>query len=143
MPVSNLPIFPQAPQLWLTELLNANTTSLVTMITGGVNGTKVEGMMATSNSAVDLSIQIYANNSTLQGNVMIGSIYVPANAGNIANPPIPAIDLFKGGQIPGLPVDSSGNKYLYLPSGFTLSVNANNTIVSGHFVTVTAVGANF
>jgi hypothetical protein len=138
---TNLPIFPQTIANWSTVLVNANGTSTVNFVSGATNGTKVESMMATSNNTSDLALDLWVNNGG--SDTLLASILVVANSGNNSNLAIPAVDVLRSSQLPALPYDSNGNKYLYIAYGTNLKVSANVAVASGKVLGVWAAGANF
>ena len=138
MSVSNLPIFPQTLTNWSVPLVNANGTSTIALVVGATNGSKVESIIATSNNASDLSLNLWVNLGL--SDVLLASVLVPANSGG--NTLVATVDVLGNSQVPGVAQDPNGNQYLYIASGTTLKVSAN-TVGAGKVLGVFASGGNY
>jgi hypothetical protein len=140
MTLSFSPFFPQS--IINYGLANAACTAQQNVVVGGVNGTKVETMVATSNDTIDHLLTFSLNISgTLY---QVGSVLVAANTGNLtANQN--GINILASNAFPFLPQDPNGNKYIYLSNAAcSISVKANS--VSNNalgFVSVSGQGASF
>jgi hypothetical protein len=150
MTVTATPIYPQAPLLADAALVNATgaftfipssnvTTNLVPLVSGSVNGAKIEAISATSTDTVAQTLYLILNDGAL--NLIMGTYLIPATAGTVTT--VPPVDLLNSPQAPGLSFDSAGNKYLYVPSGYTLYVGTTVIITSGKQLSVVAFGATF
>lgn len=129
MALSFQPFFPQSLQNF--ALANAAVTSTQNVIVGGVNGTKVETLLATSNDTVDhlLSFSINIGGT----NYLLGTALVAANTGNLVGNQN-GTNLFSGNVFLNLPQDPNGNKYLYIANGscgLTVKSNSANAATGG------------
>lgn len=129
MALSFQPFFPQSLQNY--ALANAACTASQNVIVGGVNGTKVETLLASSNDTVDHLLTFSMNISGV--NYMLGSALVAANTGNlVANQN--GVNLLSGNVFLNLPQDPNGNKYLYIANGacgLTVKSNSINSATGG------------
>jgi hypothetical protein len=133
-------ITPQTPNRGFVQIANADGQNQKTVYTGGPNGTKITGLIgqSTDTSGRDVMVSI-TNGGT---SYPLGSVTVAAGAGNSGA--VASTNLMAPAQIPGLPVDSDGNPYLFLASASdTLTVEALSTVTSGKLITVIAIGADF
>lgn len=140
MPVTATPALPQKPNRGLAQINNAAGQSQQTVYTGGANGSKIVGLIAqsTDTSSHDLQVSITSGGTSYP----LGSVTVPAGAGNSGA--TPSVNLLNGTQLPGIPIDSDGNPYLFLASASdTVTVAALTTVSSGKLVTVTAIAGDF
>ena len=140
MPVTNTPVFPQTPKTTPITIVLADAQAQKTAFTAGANGSKVVSLTATSSDTADRDVQVSLTRSGTS--YPIGTVKVTAGSGNTSA--LPTIDLIPNlAQIPGLPVDSDGNTYLFLESGDTLTVSALTSVTTAKQITIVAVGANF
>lgn len=141
MAVTSLPVFPQTPKVAAVAITTA-TTSVVTVYTGGVNGSKVVGLVATTNStsaAVDVAVNIATAASTTY---LIGTISVPLQSGFVSG--TNSVNLLDPTIIKGIPTDNDGQSYVTLSStGNSIQVQANTVVAAGKTIYVTAYGADF
>lgn len=142
MAVTATPTFVQTPKLGVVQIVNADASNSKTIITAGANGSKVVSVVVASD---DTSARILQLSVTRSATVyIIGSYSVPAASGTDGT--TAAVDLLKGGPstlIPGLPVDNSGQRYLFLQSGDTLTVKSTTTVTSGKTIHLTSVYGDF
>ena len=133
------PIFPQLITSPSVQILPATTSSLVTLYTGGTNGSKIENIIATntdSGAAYLLTLTIV----TSATNYIIGTINVPLSAGNTAA--APPVSLLNSVNLPTAK-DANGNPYIYLASGSVLKVNSSTTVTTAKVVSITAMGGDY
>ncbi|HEY9755248.1 MAG TPA: hypothetical protein V6C97_08805 [Oculatellaceae cyanobacterium] len=133
------PIFPQTVMNWAQQITNANGTSLQTLVTGGTNGSKVESLMISNTDTVAHDVQFWVTISSVA--YLLTTVSIPASAGNSDS--VPAVDILRSAQIPGLAYDPNGNKYLYVANGSTLSIGLLVAVASGKLVQGFAQGGNF
>jgi len=141
MPVTNTPIFPQKPTNGKLQLLHANAAgTFVTIYTGGANGSKITGLIAqsTDSAAHDLQIAIVRSGTTY----ILGTVNVPLGAGNTGS--VPSVNLLNNVQLPGLPLDSDGNPFIFLlDANDTLAINPVVIVTNPTQVNITAIGSDF
>ena len=118
MAVTTTPFFPQSVQLAGLAITSALAGSPQTLITPGTNGCKVDWINAqtTDTSANVVQLNLYNGTTTFP----ISQVNVPASSGNAVST-IP-ISFFASIQLPSFTYDALGNKFLYIPSGWTLTV---------------------
>lgn len=139
MAVTSTPIYPQTVNVGVNTIAPADTQTYKTVATGGTNGTKIESLIlsSTDTSARDVTINITRS----AVNYQLAVISVPITAGTVDT--VPSVDVLRNSMIPGLAYDSNGNKYLYLKSGDTLTINAPVTITTAKQITAVASGGDF
>jgi len=139
MSVSNVPIYPQTIINATQIIAPADTTTVKSLVAAGTNGTKIESIIVQSTDTSNRDLALYA---TISGtNYPLTTIQIPLNAGNTNS--VPAVDIIRSAQIPGFCYDTSGNKYLYLANGTTLSIATLTTVTTAKQITVFAQGGNF
>lgn len=139
MSTTPTPIFPQTIQSESVQILPATTTTLVTLYTGGTNGSKIENIIA-SNTDTAAAYALTLTIVTSSTNYIIGTINVPLSSGNTTA--APAVSLINSANLP-LAKDSNGNPYLYLGSGSVLKVNSGTTVNTAKVVSITAIGGDY
>jgi hypothetical protein len=137
--VSNQPIFPQSIRNAVQTIAPADTTTVKTLAAGGTNGSKVETILVTSTDTAAQTLQLWATISST--NYLLGSVPIPLGSGNTGT--VITVDVLRSAQLPGLPYDSNGNKYLYLASGTTLSVSTLATVTTAKLLAITAFLGDF
>lgn len=141
MSVVATPIYPQlivTPALQLLPATGANT--LVTLVTPGTNGTKIESITVTSTDAsVAYTLQLWVTISAV--NYLVGSVTIPISSGNTAA--APPVALLTRANFPWLAIDANTNPYLYLASGAVLSVSTTVVVTTAKAVDVFAQGGNY
>lgn len=142
MAVTATPIQPQAINVGVITIVNADAQAQKTLFTAGANGSKVEALTIASSDTVARDVAIYLTRAAV--NYLLAAVSIPIGAGQPAAPAaVPAVDIFRSAQIPGLAYDAFGNKYLYLKSGDTITINAPVSITAAKTVTAFAQGADF
>jgi hypothetical protein len=132
------PTFPKQPQNAKVQISHATNLQDVTVVTPGANGSKLVGLIATNSDTNPYSVQVKVTNGS---DYLLGTITVPASAGNLAG--TPAVNLLNPATIVGLPIDSDGNPFLFLISGDTLTVASLTQVTSGQTINVTAIYSDF
>ena len=141
--VTATPVFVQAPKLATVQFLQGTDTAgtYKVLYTGGTNGSKIVGIIATSNdaSASHLVTCQLARSAVSYGGV---AVTVPVNAG-FANA-APPVSLMSPTVWAGLPFDSDGNPFLYLSgSGDTITCTFATALTTSDVINVIAVVADF
>ena len=121
-----------------------------TCYSGGGNGSKIVGILATSTDAAShvgigqLSTSTSAHcapNTTCGGGLAFA---IPISAGFVVG--TPPVNVMSASGWPGLPIDSTGNPFLYL-SGTgtvqTLEFTFQGALTAGSQITVTVIGSDF
>lgn len=132
------PAFTQSNKLALTAYTTASTTA--THVTGDTSGSKVMSLNAASDST---SAHIFLIKLSTGGTaVTLGAVSIPASAGT--DGATPSVNMLSATLIPGLPVDSNGNPFLYLPStSHILTLTASASINTGKTVNFSSVHESF
>ena len=140
MAVSSTPVLPQTPNRGLVQIANGDGQNQKTIYTGGANGSKIVGLIAVSSdtSARDVQISITSGGTSYP----VGTVSVPSGSGNSSA--ASSVNMFNTTAIPGIPIDSDGNPYLFLASASdTLTASALSTVTSGKLITLVAITADF
>lgn len=138
--VTDTPVFIQTPRAYKVQIVSASGTTAQVLAAGGPNGTKVLSIVASNtNSGAGYNVTI----SVLRGTTtyVLTTVNVPASSGNLAStPPVALLNLT---TIPGLPVDSDGNPYIYLEPTDTLQASVSVAVTSGKAVSLETVAGDF
>jgi hypothetical protein len=139
MAVTSTPIFPQAIKNTAITILNSDAQTYKTAFTGGTNGSRIEGWFVSSTDTSNRDITI---NFTISAtNYQISQISIPLSAGTVNS--VPAVNILQSAQIPNIQKDSSGNPYLYVASGTTVTINAPVTVTSAKTITSVIQAADY
>lgn len=133
------PIFPQTVKNYVAQILNADASNVKTLVTGATNGTKIESLSAATTDGTARDVQLVLTISSVT--YILATINIPANSGNTNS--VPAVDLLRHAQWPGLSYDANGNKILYVASGAVLGVKSLTTVTSAKEIDFLAVGGDF
>jgi hypothetical protein len=137
MAVTATPVFVQTPKVTRTTFTSADTTTAKTIATAGTNGSKVTAVSICSDDTSDRVFQLGITRSATF--ILLGSVNLKTLAGT--DGATAAVNGFN--LIPGLPVDSDGQKYFFMESGDTLQAKTTTTITAAKTVSVTAVQGDF
>lgn len=139
MAVTATPIFPQSVQTAGLAVVNATGTTITTFITAGTNGSKIEWINAVTSDTAINNVTFYLYNGTTS--FPIGVVQVPIGSGNTYS--TPPLSIFASVNLPSLTYDANGNKFLYLPSGWSVQVSVLAAVTSAKQLTLTAQYENF
>lgn len=139
MPVSNTPVFIQTPKVTQTTIVNADASAQKVVCTAGTNGTKVVALMLCSDDTSSRIIQVLIKRGGTS--VLVGSVSVPTLAGT--DGAAYGVNALNGLMLPGLPIDSDGQKYIFLESGDTLEIKSTTTVTAAKTVSATCISGNF
>lgn len=138
MAVTPTPIYPQTIKNAAVTIVNADGSTLKTVLTAGANGSKVENILVTSTDGTDRDINVYI---TVSGtDYLVGTVKIALNTGNTNA--IPSLNLLASSQLP-TNLDAQGNHYLYLIASGVLKVAATTTVTSAKTITFTAQYGDF
>lgn len=130
------PIYFGAVKNAKVQIVNADASGLKTVATGGANGSKVMGLVLTSD---DTSARVIQVGITIGATFyLLGSVTVPIGAGTGA---VISVNGFAG--IPNLPMDNDGNKFIYLESGNKLEIKSETTVTAAKTVHANATQEDF
>lgn len=138
MALSFQPFFPQALQT--ISLANVAGANIQNVVQGGVNGTKIESLVISSNDSIDHALQFSLNVGGIYS--LLCNVNIAQNVGNsIGNVPF---NLLGNTNLAFLPQDANGNKYLYLANASCSLVCSSNSLNStAKVVTITGQTAVF
>ena len=139
MALTATPVFVQTPKVTRTTFAAADTTTAKTIATAGANGSKVVAIQVCSDDTSARVIQFGITRSATF--ILLGSINLPTLSGT--DGAAPAINGFNPSYMPGLPVDSDGERYIFMESGDTLQAKMVTTITAAKTVSVTVVQGDF
>lgn len=135
------PIYPQVFNQTVQTITDADTTTLKTVFTPGVSGSKLEHILVSSTDTSSRLVQLYLTVSSTD--YLLGTVTVSANAGNTAS--IATVNLFNllgnFGQI--LDRDPAGNAFLYIAPNNSVKVATTTTVTTAKVVTFIATGEDF
>lgn len=152
MAVQSSPVLPQTPKITVTQLsttataVSLTSSGYTTLYTGGTNGSKITGVMASNTStgaAINAILTIGSTVSGAQLFYQVASATLPALT-SAFDTVITSVNLFANTTIP-LPLDGDGNPYLLLTStAYTLSVGVSSAPQTANSrVSFVAIGADF
>jgi hypothetical protein len=133
-------IAPQTPKLAALEILPADVNAAKVLYSGGANGSKVVAVTIASfvSTTVTMRLGLTGRPSFFY---YLSNFTIVSGAG--INPIIAPVDAFSPLRMPGLPVDSDGQHYMFLESGDGLCVQVISTMNAGSFIHVLAWGMDF
>ncbi len=135
MAVTHMPIFPQTPKVAVLEIENSDGVTLQSLITAGTDGAKISSIAAVSDDTTDVTLQIYFNDGSTDGQV--GEIVVPDGSGT--NGTDKAVSILNATDFPWLPADLAP----ILGDSDIVKVAAKATVTSAKKVTVTAFWGDY
>ena len=139
MSTTATPIFPQAINLGLQTIANADGTTAKTIFTAGANGSKVQTIEISSTDSVNRDVQLFIKRSGTS--YLLATVQVKVNAGNANN--VPSTNILGSTQLPAIAVDANGNPTLFLQSGDTLTMATTTTVTSGKQLSIVSNGGDF
>lgn len=138
--MASTPVIVQSPKVGLAQIANADASNKKALVTAGSSGSKVTAIRACSDEASTARVlQLILTRSATD--YLLGSVSVPALSGTDGAAAVK--DLLNTTDMPGLPVDNDGQRYLFLQSGDVLNVKSLTTVTSGKTVNVSAVYGDF
>jgi hypothetical protein len=151
MPVTpNSAVLPQTPRSALAQIVNGTGTSLLALVTGGANASKIGSVIAANSDTNAYTLQLVVNaGGSLSGggvvsggtNYLLASVAIPASAGNVAG--TPPVGVLSSANLPGIALDSTGAPYLYLDAGNYLCIGLTAAIAAGKAISAIATVADF
>ena len=136
MAVTSTPALPQAINLGIGQITNADTTSLKTIFTAGANGSLLQSLGLSSTDTADRTINWYITRGGTD--YLLFTCTAPLSAGNSAT--VAAIDVLRHAMLPWLQYDMAGNRQLRMKSGDVLKFASTATITSAKLITAFADG---
>jgi len=129
----------QTPKAYKAQITNASGTAAVNLVNPGTNGTKVISIVCsnTDTSAYNVTFSVLRSSTTY----FLDTVAIPASAGYSAS--APPVSILNTTNIPGIPLDSDGNPYLFLEPTDTLQMANGATIAAGKAISCHTVAADF
>lgn len=141
----NSVITPQTPKMTPQNFVQGTDSAgtYKTLYTAGANGSKVVGIvMTTDDGSASHVVSLAITRSATD--YVIGAYTLPINSGTDGS--TAGVDLLAGGPsglIRGLPVDNDGQTYLLLESGDTLRATFATALTASKRINVMTIGADF
>jgi hypothetical protein len=138
-----VPIALQLPWRQSNKMLPANGVTPMTIAAGGFTNTrsastKVFAVIASNNDTIAHDVLLgITDNTNVYTN--LGTVTLAINCGYVGN--IPSVNMLNA--IPSLPLDETGQAYLFLNPTDTLQVRAAVAVNTGHDVDIVVFGADF
>jgi len=109
-------------------------------VTASSNGSRVYSLMASTDDTVTVNVFLYIySGSTV---MPVGMVNIPLSSGNTNAARFP-VDLLDPTNLPGLPIDNTGKRYIELAPNAVLKCGALANLSSGKSCWVTAQGADY
>jgi hypothetical protein len=123
-----------------TVTLGSNTNGASAYTAAATHGGRVEALTAVTDDTVTVNVFVWI----LRGATVIplGLVNVPLSSGN-TNAARFAVDFLDGVNIPGLPIDNNGKRYIPLMGGDILRVGALANLTAAKTVWVHASGSDY
>lgn len=122
-----------------TVTLGSNTNG-ATIYTAGASGGRVNALIASTDDTTTVNVFLYAyDGSTVKP---IGLVNVPLSSGN-TNAAKLVVDFLDGVNIPGLPIDNAGKRYIPLKPNEVLKCGALANLTAAKTCWVTAFGMDY
>lgn len=129
------PFFFDVPSNSPKQIVNADSTNLVTILSAAANATKLLGLIATSDDTVARVVTWgYSRGGTFYP---LGTKSVAIGSGTVAG--TPATNLLDPANVLGLPFDNDGNPFIFLESGDTLQAKSAVAVTAGKAISISAI----
>lgn len=139
MPMNTTPRFVDVPKWNAVTIVPADTTALKTLWTPPANGSKIVSIGVASDDTATKDMQLWVTKGGVD--YLLGTKTIAITAGFITG--TPAFNWFDGIQLPWLPVDADGQRYLLLESGAVLKAKLTAAATAAKTFYLTAFGADF
>ena len=143
---NNMPVYATNPQNSGGSITNGTgagafgaDTNGVTVYTAGSNGSRVYGLLLSSNDTSANNVYLYIKNGS---NIYpVGQINVPIGSGSTAS--TSCVDAISPTNCPGLPFDGTGKPYIELASGSTLKISVIAAVTATKTLFAASIGADY
>jgi hypothetical protein len=139
MAVVNTPIFPQTIFVETKQIVNSDSTNLVTLLTGDADGTRIDSIIVSSTDTTARDLQLWITKSATD--YLLGTVQIAINSGNVNS--TPSVQYLTASNFPVLPVDANGNRFLMLDSGVTIKAKVLVAVTSAKAIALTISGGHF
>lgn len=137
--MASAPIFVGTPKVAQVTIVNATGTTKQDLVTGGASGSKVTSITCASDDTAAKVVQVFLLKSGGSA-ILLGAASCAITGGSDGT--TLATNLL--GLIPGLPVDSDGQRYVLLETGDKIQVALNTgTVTAAKTLSITAQYGNF
>jgi hypothetical protein len=137
--MNTTPRFLDVPKTGLVQILPADTTTLKTIWTPGANGSKIVSLGVASDDTATKDMQLFLSKGGTD--YLLGTKTIAITAGFITG--TPAFNWFDGVQLPWLPVDADGQRYLLLDFGTVLKAKLTAAATAAKTFHIYAQGSDF
>jgi hypothetical protein len=129
------PFFFDVPSCSLKQIVNADSTNLVTVLTAAASGTKIFGIIAASDDTSDRTLTLGITRSGTFHPFITKTI--PDLSGTGASDA--AVNMLDTTKTPGLPYDNDGNPFLLLETGDTLQAKVAVAVTAAKAISINVV----
>ena len=133
------PNYAGSPMSDVAQITNATGTAAVTLTTAGSNGSRRFSLACASTDTAAHSLVVAKVRSGVS--YLLATVNIPASSGNVAG--TPRVAVLSTTNFPGVPLDPTGNPFLTLQSGDTLTIAVTASVTSGDVVACEASGVDF
>ena len=130
MAANTSPIFEAVPWTKGDTLDSGDTTTAITLITAGANGSRIDSISCSTDDTAAVNLRFYVNNGG--ADLYLGVVAVPAGSGYTTVPLVGAVSVLA----PRL-------GYLVLAANAELKVSCLATMTTAKVTTVLAVGGDY
>lgn len=130
------PVFFATPKFSGVQILPADGVALKTIHTP-TTAAKVTAVMASSTDTASRDVTLYVTKGGID--YPLGTVNIPITAGTITA--TGGVNLLDALKIPGLPVDSDGQRYLLLEVGAVLKAAVLVAVTAAKAINIVAVAA--
>jgi hypothetical protein len=136
---ANSIITTQTPKAYKAQITSTAGTTAVSLVAPGANGTKVISVVCsnTDTSGYNVTFSVLRSSTSY----VLGTVAIAASAGNLAG--TPPVNILNATNLPGIPLDSDSNPYLFLEPTDTLQMANGSTITAGKVISCHTVAADF
>jgi hypothetical protein len=139
MAKTTTPFFPATLNIGQCTLVNADGTTKKTLLTAGAEGAKVVMINVASDDTATADVLLW---ETIGGtDYLLGMKTIPITAGFVTG--TPAFNFFDGIQIPSIPIDRDGQRYLFVPTSGILKVSVKVAVTAAKTLYFFAAGFDF
>lgn len=131
MSANTAPVFVASPHVSGSQFTSTDTTTKKTLLTAGGNGTRIDGILCSTNDTTTVNLAFYINNGSID--FYIGNVNLPIGAGYTTIPRVDAMST----------LEPTNLKALVIPAGYILKANCVATMTGAKTTDVLCVGGDF
>ena len=125
------PIFELTPQCTGQTFVNADSTNLKTVYTAGSEGSRIDGILVSSNDTSAMNLAFYINNGATD--YYIGNVSIPIGSGYTTVVRVDAL----------LTLKPAFQNFIALHHGYTLKANVVVAVTAAKTITVVVLAGDF